>query len=167
MNKQHLAALGNMEPAPFNLAMFAPSADVVGDIVRWDNIGLAADDLKATIIERVKNEIEASGAKRKDAIASLRAALIDGGMDRRRASEALDKLGLKDEVKSETAKKAKKEKSEAEAAVLNPVIEKLIALAEAETGSIAEAVKALRRAYLSEQGKAAGKVAATEAKSAE
>jgi hypothetical protein len=136
--------------------------DVITDIVTFAVTQSNLASLKDAIKARITNEIAESGADRKAAIkdlkAQVKAALVeaylaDGKNEKqakaeseRRASEAFVALGLRERAeKSES--KSKKEKDEK----LAPVIEKLIALAEAEAGE--DAVSALRRAWLSKQAK--------------
>lgn len=135
--------------------LFTPTNDVIADIVTYTNAKDAAADFKTSIKARLDAEIQASELPVKEAVKALRAAMIEAGIDKRRVSEVLIDLGFKDEAKSKAAKAAKEEKAEAEAEELAPIIAELIALAETKAGE--KAVKALRRAYLSAQGKAAGR----------
>ena len=130
---------------PSNL--FAPSLDLVDDIVRYAGLSSGLANLRDCIKQQIDEIIAESGAERSKALKDLKQQVIEAGVDPRRASEVFIELGFRERAKKRTAK-SKAEKDER----LNPVIEKLIELAEREAGD--EATTALRRAWLSKQAKA-------------
>lgn len=133
--------------------LFNPSTCLVSDIVRYAGLSSGLANLRDCIKQQIDNEIAASGVDRRTALADLKKQVVESGLDPRRASEVFIELGFRERAKKSTSK-GKVEKDEK----LAPVIAKLIALADAEAGD--DAVAALRRAYLTKQGQAAGKAAA-------
>lgn len=126
--------------------LFAPSIDLVEDIVRYAGLSSGLANLRDCIKQQVEDVLAESGADRTKALKDLKQQVIAAGLDPRRASEVFIELGFRERAKKRTSK-SKAEKDER----LEPVIAKLIALAEAEAGD--EAAVALRRAWLSKQAK--------------
>ena len=139
-------------------SLFVASGDVVADVIKFVNIKDASNDLRDSIKARLDNEIQTAKIPVSEALESLRSVLIDAGVDKRRVSEVFTDLGFKDSSKKTVkADAAKAAKAEALKAKLQPTIDKLIALAIAETDDTAMAISALRRAHLTLQGRAASK----------
>lgn len=125
---------------------FNDSEDVVADIVHYSRLSSNLATLRDSIKARVSNVIAESGVKQAQALKDLKQQVIAAGVNPRRASEVFIELGFRERTKQTSKSKIEKDER------LNPVIEKLIALAEAEAGE--DAVSALRRAYLTKQAKA-------------
>jgi hypothetical protein len=139
--------MSNTEITP---AVFQDSNDVVADVVQYARLSSGLASLRESIAARIKDVIAASGVETAKALKDLKTQVVAAGLDPRRASEVFIELGFRERApKAESASKAEKDTK------LAPVIEKLIALAEAEAGD--DAVSALRRAYLAKQAKAAAK----------
>ena len=139
-------------------SIFADSANLVSDIVRFGDLKDGLSALAQSIVDRVNSEISASGVSRREALADLRDHVKSAIREERpekpesyavkRASELLLSLGLRERAASDKGK----EKSEERAARLAPLVEKLVAIAKTEAADAGDAVSALRRAYLTVQG---------------
>jgi hypothetical protein len=117
-------------------------AEVVAYVVAKDKVTASREDLR----RRIKVAIATSGTTPAAAAKQLRAALVAGGIDRRRVSEVLLDLGVRERAASTRARAAN------DAADLADAIAALVAHATELAGD--KAVSALRRAYLSAKGRA-------------
>ena len=125
---------------------FNPSRDIVTDIVRYGNSRDGLKDLAASIKARFEKETE--GKDESECIAALKESLAAEGLDRRRISETLLSIGIRQRNASEKASA----KADALAEKLADIIDQLKELAKANTDSEKEAISALRRAHLSLSG---------------
>lgn len=134
--------------------IFMPSNDPIADVVRWVNITDAAEDLRGSIETRLREYIKGANVPVADAIKDLRGQMKAAGIDKRRVSEVLIKLGFRERAASKAATDSAKEKSER----LAPIVDELVRKAEELcAGDLEDMVASLRRAFLKAQGKKNGK----------
>jgi capsid protein len=120
------------------------NAPIVARIVGYANDKSKLETLKKAIKSELDSILSDLPAKQqKAAIKQLRASLVEGGIDKRKVSVILLDLGIRERAASE--------KKDELADELAAAIEALIALANEAAGE--HATIALRRAYLTSQGK--------------
>jgi capsid protein len=120
------------------------NAPIIQRIVGYSQDKSKLETLKKAIKAELDAILSALPAKQqKAAIKQLRASLVEGGIDKRKVSVILLDLGIRERAASE--------KKDDLAEELAAAIEALIALANEAAGE--HATIALRRAYLTSQGK--------------
>jgi len=121
--------------------VLADSNDIVADIVKYSEAKGALAVLRDSIKARLQDLASNAGVTLADAAKPLRAALVAEGMDKRRVSEVLLDLGIRERVA------VKNEKRAAQSSQLDKEAEKL-AQAIRKGHKLDEAIAIARRAYI-------------------
>jgi sulfur carrier protein ThiS len=121
--------------------ILADSNDIVADIVKYSEAKGALATLRDSIKARLHDLASNAGVTLADAAKPLRAALVAEGMDKRRVSEVLLELGIRERVAVKNEKRAvQSSRFDKEAVKLAQSIRK--------GHKLADAVAIARRAYI-------------------